>query len=79
MGHRMQPEAPLTVAEVYREGGFLDATFDKRRAKLDGMEASDAKRLREPESENPNLKDLLAEARLVMRNDRIREPRLSFV
>lgn len=79
MGHRMQAEARLTVAEVYREGGFLDATFYKRRAKLGGMEASDAKRLRELESENPNLKDLLAEARLVMRGDRIREPRLRFV
>lgn len=75
----MQAEAPLTVATVNCEDGFLGATFDRRRAKLDGMEASDAKRLRELESENPNLKELLAEARLVMRNDRIREPRLRFI
>jgi putative transposase len=46
------------------EGGFSDATFYKWRAKFGGMEATDAKRLKELESENAKLKKLLAEAHL---------------
>jgi putative transposase len=43
---------------------FSSATFYKWRAKFGGMEASDAKRLRELEVENTRLKKLLAEAAL---------------
>lgn len=46
------------------QGGFSDATFYKWRAKYGGMQATDAKRLRELESENAKLKRLLAEAHL---------------
>ena len=46
------------------QGGFSGATFYKWRAKFGGMEASDAKRLRELETENTRLKKLLAEAAL---------------
>ena len=46
------------------QGGFSDATFYKWRAKFGGMQATDAKRLRELESENSKLKRLLAEAHL---------------
>ena len=56
----------MAVAEICRKGGFSDATFYKWRAKFGGMEASDAKRLRELEAENAKLKHLLAEAHLDM-------------
>ena len=59
-------EAGLAVAEICRKGGFSDATFYKWRAKFGGMEASDARRLRELEAENSELKSLLAEAHLDM-------------
>ena len=44
------------------EEGFSSGTFYKWRAKFGGMEASDARRLRELEGENAKLKKLLAEA-----------------
>lgn len=49
-----------------RKSGFSDATFDKWRAKFGGMEASDARRLRQLEAANAKLKSLLAEAHLDM-------------
>lgn len=52
------------IKELCRTGGFSDATFYKRRAKYGGMEATDAKRLRELEGENAKLKKLLAGAHL---------------
>lgn len=42
--------------------GFRSAAFYKWRAKFGGMEASDAKRLRDLEAEDTRLKKLLAEA-----------------
>ena len=66
IGFLKQAEAGMAVADICRQGGFSDATFYKRRAKSCGMEASDAKRLRELESENAKLKKLLAEAHLDM-------------
>ncbi len=62
IGFLKQAEAGMPVAEICRKGGFSDATFYKWRAKFGGMEASDAKRLRELEGENAKLKKLLAEA-----------------
>jgi putative transposase len=62
IGFLKQAEAGVPVAEICRKGGFSDATFYKWRSKFGGMEASDAKRLRELESENAKLKKLLAEA-----------------
>ena len=46
----------MPVAEICRKGGFSDATFYKWRSKFGGMEASDAKLLRELEAENAKLK-----------------------
>jgi putative transposase len=66
IGFLRQAEAGLPVAEICRKGGFSDATFYKWRSKFGGMEASDAKRLRELEAENAKLKKLLAEAHLDM-------------
>lgn len=62
IGFLKQAEAGIRVAEICRKGGFPDATFYKWRAKFGGMEASDARRLRELEEENGKLKWLLAEA-----------------
>lgn len=64
IGFLKQAEAGLPIKELCRKGGFSDATFYKWRAKFGGMEASDAKRLKELESENGKLKKLLAEAHL---------------
>ena len=64
IGFLKQAEAGMPVKELCRKGGFSDATFYKWRAKFGGMEASDAKRLKELEGENAKLKKLLAEAHL---------------
>jgi putative transposase len=66
IGFLKQAEAGMPIKELCRKGGFSDATFYKWRAKFGGMEASDAKRLKELESENAKLKKLLAEAHLDM-------------
>ena len=66
IGFLKQAEAGMQVKELCRKGGFSDATFYKWRAKFGGMEATDAKRLKELESENAKLKKLLAEAHLDM-------------
>ena len=66
IGFLKQVEAGMPVAEICRKGGFSDATFYKWRYKFGGLEASDAKRLRELEAENAKLKKLLAEAHLDM-------------
>ena len=50
--------------ELGRQHGLSPASFYGRRAKYGGMEAEDAKRLKEFESENARLKRLLAEAHL---------------
>jgi putative transposase len=59
-----QAEAGMSIKELCRSGGFSQLTFYKWRSKLVGMEASDATRLRDLESENTKLKNLLAEAQL---------------
>ena len=64
IGFLKQAEAGMPVVEICRKGGFSDATFYKWRAKYGGMEASDARRLKELKSENAKLKKLLAEAHL---------------
>ena len=64
IGFLRQAEAGMPIKELCRQGGFSDATFYKWRAKYGGMQATDAKRLRELEGENAKLKRLLAEAHL---------------
>lgn len=64
IGFLKQAEAGMPIKELCRKGGFSDATFYKWRSRLGGMEASDAKRLKELEGENAKLKKLLAEAHL---------------
>ena len=62
IGFIKQADAGMSVAELCRREGLSSATFYKWRAEFGGMEASDAKRLRELESENNRLKELLTEA-----------------
>jgi len=59
-----QAEAGMSIKELCRSGGFSQPTLYKWRSKFGGMEASDASRLRDLESENTKLKKLLAEAHL---------------
>ncbi|TSE23928.1 Transposase [Tepidimonas aquatica] len=63
-GFIKQADAGVNVAQLCRKEGFSTATFYKWRAKFGGMEARDAKRLRELKAENARLKKLLAEAAL---------------
>ena len=60
IGFLKQAEAGMPIKELCRQGSFSDATFYKWRAKYGGMQATDAKRLRELESENAKLQRLLA-------------------
>ncbi len=64
IGFLKQAESGVAVKDLCRKHGFSDATFYKWRGRFGGMEASDARRLRELESENAKLKKLLAEAML---------------
>ena len=64
VGFSRQAEAGVAVKELFRANGFSDATFYKWRAKYGGMQAGEATRLREVETENAKLKKLLAEAHL---------------
>ena len=66
IGFLRQAEAGIPIKEVCRNGGFSGVTFYKWRSKFGGMEASEAQRLRELETENAKLKRLLAEAHLDM-------------
>jgi len=56
IGFLKQADAGMPVKELCRKGGFSDAAFYKWRAKFGGMDVSDAKRLKELESENAKLK-----------------------
>ena len=53
-----------TVEEVARHLEISEQTYHRWRAQYGGMKADDAKRLRELERENGQLKKLLAEAEL---------------
>ena len=64
IGILKEHEAGVAVAEVCRRHGMSSATFYAWKAKLGGMEVSDAKRLKALEEENAKLKRLLADAML---------------
>lgn len=59
-------EAGARVDELCRRHGISSATFYAWRKKFGGMEASDAKRLRELEMENAKLKRIVADQMLDM-------------
>lgn len=55
-------EGNRAIAEVCRSHNISEATFYAWRKKYGGMEVSQAKRLKELEKENAELKRLLAES-----------------
>ena len=57
-------EAGRTMLDLAREHGVVENTLYRWKSKYGGMEVSEAKRLRELESENAKLKRLLGEAEL---------------
>ena len=65
IGILREQEAGVTpTGDVCRKHGISEATFYKWKAKLGGLEVSDAKRLKALEDEHAKLKKLLAEAML---------------
>jgi putative transposase len=64
IGFLREAEAGLPIKELCRRHGFSEASYYLWRSKFGGMSVSDAKRLKELESENARLKKLLAEAML---------------
>jgi len=57
-------DAGASVPDLSRRHGIVENTIYRWKSKYGGMEVSEAKRLRELESENAKLKKLLAEAEL---------------
>ncbi len=64
IGMIKEQETGEKTTDVRRRHGINPATFHKYKSKYDGMEPSDAKRLRALEDENGKLKKLLAEQML---------------
>lgn len=64
IGFLREAEAGLAVVELCRRHGFSEASYYLWRSKFGGMNGSDAKRLKELETENARLERLLAEAML---------------
>jgi len=71
IGFLREAEAGLPIKELCRRHGFSEASYYLWRSKFGGMNVSDAKRLKELESENARLKKLLAEA--MLENEATRE------
>jgi putative transposase len=64
IGILREQEAGMATAEVCRKHGISPPTFYAWKAKYGGLNVSDARRLKQLESENARLKKLLAEATL---------------
>ena len=61
IGFLREAESGLPVADLCRRHGFSEASYYLWRNKFGGMSVSDAKRLKELETENGRLKRLLAD------------------
>lgn len=59
-----EADTGVSVKDLCRRHWFSEASYYLWRSKYGGMEVSDAKRLKELETENTRLKKLLAEALL---------------
>jgi putative transposase len=59
-----EQEAGTKTADVCRRHGISEATFYAWKAKFDGLDLSEARRLKALEDENAKLKKLLADAML---------------
>ena len=64
IGFLREAEGGLAIKELCRRHGFSEASYYLWRGKFGGMSVSDAKRLRELETQNARLKKLLAESML---------------
>lgn len=64
IGILREQESGGTVKEITRRHGISEQSFYRWKAKYGGLEVSEARRLKELESENAKLKRLLAEAHL---------------
>ena len=64
IGVLKEAEAGAKTADLARRHGVYEATIYNWKAKYDGLEVSEARRLRELESENAKLKRLLADTML---------------
>jgi putative transposase len=71
IGFLREAEAGLPIKELCRRHGFSEASYYLWRSRFGGMSVSDAKRLKELETENARLKKLLAES--VLENEITRE------
>jgi len=59
-----EAEAGKPVSQVCREHGVSEQSFYRWRKKFDGMDVSEARRLRELEAENARLKRIVAQQAL---------------
>ena len=64
-------EAGASIAETARKHGTSEATIYIWRKKFGGMDVSDARRLRELESENARLKKIVAQQ--ILDNDALKD------
>lgn len=71
IGFLREADSGLPIKELCRRHGFSEASYYLWRSKFGGMSISEAKRLKELESENVRLKKLLAEA--MLENEATRE------
>lgn len=64
IGFLREADAGLKIKDLCRQHGFSEPSYYAWKAKFGGMGVSDAKRLKELESENTKLKKLLANSML---------------
>ena len=64
IGFLREAEAGMAIKDLCRRHGFSEASYYLWRSKFGGMTVSEAKRLKDLESENARLKKLLAESML---------------
>ena len=59
-----QADAGVPVKDLFRQAGIGTAAYYQWKSKYGGMDASDLKRVKEPEAENAKLKRMYAELAL---------------
>jgi putative transposase len=64
IGILKQAEKGLATADLCRQHGVSEQTFYRWKAKYGGLEGGDAKKLKQLEEENRNLKHVVAELTL---------------
>ena len=64
VGFLREADAGMAIKDLCRKHGFSEGSYYLWRSKFGGMSVSDAKRLKELETENTRLKKLLADSLL---------------